>query len=203
MMRLAPILACCLMLCGCAFGDGRGFATVDGTLTVEIGEEEFNTAGGKRGRLESVEVELVQLQMEGDTEVEGGIEHRTSVLPIIGSFNPVAQTSSAPFGPYEVDRGDYVELNCVINRLVVQAKVGDELSRIEVVPAGGIRVTARAELPANRDRAPIITITARLILPDTLMADVDLSDEDAAAARIAANISTEAVLDATWVRKAD
>jgi len=193
-----------LLLAGCAFGDGRGFATIDGTLTVEFSQDEFTTPGGAEGELDSLDISFLELQLEGDTAVEGGTEHRNSVLPIPGTFDPVDRTSSAAFGPYEVDRGDYSQFNAVINRLVVGGKVGDETFRLEIAPEGGIAIKAQADLPVNRERAPAITITARLILPDNLMEAVDpLGDENAAAAQIVANIMADGILDATWVRKAD
>ena len=67
----------CGLLGGCAFGDGRGFATIDGEFAVVMGDGE-----GGEANLVAVTVDIVQLQLEADHVDETGTEHVTSVLPI-------------------------------------------------------------------------------------------------------------------------
>lgn len=189
---------------GCALGDGRGFATADGSLTFELRESDFVTINNADGELESAEIGLVALQLSGDTAVSDGTEHRTSFLPVLGSWDPVEQTASTAFGPYEIDRGDYAELAVVVGRLVLRGTVGAETFRLEIAPPGGIRVTAPAALPVNREEKALITFTTRIILPEALLEGTDpVGQPDATIDLLLQRIQDEGVLDASWVRKAD
>jgi hypothetical protein len=190
------------LLAGCAIGDGRGWATVDGALTIELREDEFVTPGGADGTLLGMDVGLVTLELSGDTVLETGTESRSATLGVAAAWDPVAATTTAPFGPLEIDRGDYARLTAIIGRIVIRAEVGGETHRIEIAPADGVRIPAPADLPANADRPPNITLSARLVLPDTLMDGVDPAADDAGA-RIQANIEAAGSIQATWSRKAD
>lgn len=191
------------LLCGCAIGDGHGFATVDGTVSFELREEAFVTANGDDATLSGMTIGLVSLQMDGDTITADGIERRKATLPVPGDWDPLDATTARAFGPYEIDRGDYVDLSAVLGRIVLAGAVGDETFRLEIAPEGGVPITSEAVLPANRDRPPLITLTVAVAIPKDLMAGTDpIGDPDGAIATIAARMSS-GVLNATWVRKAD
>lgn len=204
LMRCAAMLALALLVASCAFGDGRGFATVEGHLSVEYGEKKFTTAAGEGGKLTSLTVALVAVQLEGDTEVEGGVEHRTAIIAVAGSWAPLAGTQAFPFGPLEIDRGDYTEIVVTTRRMVFEGEVGDAEFRVEVAPEDGLSVRAPADLAANRDRPPNINLSITLQLPEGLLDGLDpVADPDGARAEIAARIVANGVVQAGWERSED
>lgn len=201
--QITTIAALTALLCGCAIGDGHGFATVDGTVSFELREEAFVTASGDDALLTEMTIGLVSLQMDGDTTTDSGIERRQATLPIPGDWDPLDATTARAFGPYEIDRGDYANLSAVLGRIVLSGSVGGETFRLEIAPEGGVGITSEAALPANRSRPPLITLTVAVAIPTDLMAGTDpIGDPDGTIKTIETRMSS-GVLNASWVRKTD
>jgi hypothetical protein len=196
-MQLAVVI-CSTWVLGCALGDGRGFATVDGSLSVTMDS-------GDPPSLDSFEVTVGTLELDGTTITAGyGKEEFTSSLAIGLTSTPLDGATPAPFGPFEVDSGPYSRISVVISKISLSGELGGSSFSLVVKPEGGLRVSAEADLPVNRDELPLISISAVLTLSNNVLGGVDVSKgADTAAAQIAQNVEDGAQLSATWVRRGD
>jgi hypothetical protein len=195
----------CSLTVGCAFGDGQGFATVQGALRFEIGQVATISDAGQAIELDALKINLAFLKLEGTSLLnESFLESRQSIMPVPGEWDLVQGSLPSSFGPYEVIGGAYQELVVVIRRLVLEGTVDGNEFRLEIAPEDGIEFRAVADLPADREHPPVITIAARAIFPETLLNGVDLlGDPELARSQIMANIASDGILDANWTRKSD
>ncbi len=194
---LVVFLSSALIL-SCALGDGRGFATVDGSLSITMDN-------GEAPALEIFEVTVGALQLDGVTVTEGyGTEAVSSALPVGLTFAPLDGAAPASFGPVEVDRGPYSTISVIISKVSVKSELGGTPFDLVLAPVGGIVVSAQADLPINRDELPRISISGVITLSNNVLGGVDLSKGiDAVADKIAQNIEAGASLNATWIRRGD
>lgn len=204
-MRTAiPLALAGVLLVGCAFGEGRGYGTVDGTLVVTLKSDAFEASSGAAGKLTLVTVTVQQLQMEADHALKGGTEHVSTVIPIPASWSPLAGAQTVNFGPLEIDGADYHQLILVVQTLELHGTIGDKPFELTIAPEGGIPIEAPADLPVNREKAPNIHFVASLEVPEDLLAGTDpVADPAAASLAAAAALSSRGILRVDWERTPD
>ena len=204
MIRLSHIVAflTATLGLGCANGDGRGFGTVSGKLRVTFAGTEFETSAGETAKLQRVTVTVSALTMDAPVESASGAGTRTATFAVGSSFGPLAGDFALPFGPFEVDRGDYATLGVKLTLVEFEGEVGDESFKLMVQPKGGIVLTSPAALPVNDTRAPNIDLSVTVKLATDLLDGVDPTTE-AAVTVLEGRVATLGQLGATWTRTDD
>jgi len=187
---------------GCANGDGRGYGTVSGTMTVSLEGETVPVGGDEVGTITALTIGVGAARLETAESAEGGENRLLSLMPIGAHWAPLAGEASIPFGPYEIDQGDYVALSAIITRVDVTIEVGErELTREFVWPEG-LPVSSALDLAVNRDRPPNIILTTELVVNADAFARVDFEADDATE-QVAAGLQASGAINVTWVRKKD
>ena len=202
MFASVVVLSAATVLSGCANGDGQGFGTVSGTMAVSLEGEEFQAPGGGVGVLKSFTIGIGAVRLEAITEVEGGENRQSTLLPIGSHWAPLAGFAQIPYGPLEVDQGDYQILSVLVTRIATTIEVDGEEQSTEHVWPEGFAISAEIDIPVNRDRPPNIGLTTELVVDASAFDNLDLSGDDAAA-QLAARITATSNVNATWIRKAD
>ncbi len=202
MKRLAALMG--FVALSCANGDGRGFASVDGTLRVSAPDDDFKTAAGQAATLERVTVTVASVSLVDTETSDTTVTTKTASLPVGTSFDPLAGEFTLPFGPYEVDRGEFATLAVAIRRVEAEGLVGSDKSfTITYTSTAPLVLTSGADLPVDGKRSPNIHLQITLALPRDLFEGLDpLADgaADALADRLSA---ADGVVKATWTRTGD
>lgn len=203
-VHLIAALGLASTLSACANGDGRGFGTVRGTLRATFSEDDFTTADGKAATLDRLTITVRALGLEAieGTYDDGSAVTRTATVPIGSSFGPLAGDFALPFGPFEVDQGNFGELILWVERVEIEGEVGDESFTVVSTPKPALELRQAAALPINDSRPPDINLTVQLDLPDDLL-DGLAPLAESASAELAQRVSDAARVDATWVRSED
>lgn len=202
--QLGAALAFGVTLSACASGDGRGFGTVRGTLRVTFNEDDFTTADGKAASVDRLTITVRALGLEAieGTYPDGSAVTRTATVPIGSSFGPLKGEFDLPFGPFEVDQGNFGELILWVDRVEIEGEAGDDGFTVVATPKPALEVRQAAALPINDSRPPNINLTVELALPDDLLNGLAPLAESASA-DLSTRVSERARVDATWVRSED
>lgn len=202
--HLGAALVLGVTLSSCANGDGRGFGTVRGTLRVTFDGDDFTTADGKAASVNRLTITVRALGLEAieGTYDDGSAVTRTATVPIGSSFGPLAGDFALPFGPFEVDQGNFGELILWVDRVEIEGEVGDDGFTVVSTPKPTLEVRQAAALPINDSRPPNINLTVQLDLPDDLL-DGLAPLAESASAELVQRVSDAARVDATWVRSED
>lgn len=193
-----------LALGACANGDGHGFASVDGTLRVATPKDNFKTAAGEPAVLERVTLTVSSVGLVELREVNGQRVAKTAALPVGSSFDPLLREYTLPFGPYEVDRGDYNTLSVQVSRVELEGAVGtDRAFTVTLVPDSPLVFESGASLPVDGETAPNVHLQLVLQLPRNVFEGMDPLAKDAANVLSARLAAATGVVNATWTRTGD
>ncbi|MBT9555708.1 MAG: hypothetical protein IV100_06740 [Myxococcales bacterium] len=203
-VHLIAALGLASTLSACANGDGRGFGTVRGTLRVTFDGDEFTTADGKAASVDRLTITVRALGLEAieGTYDDGSAVTRTATVPIGSSFDPLDRDFALPFGPFEVDQGNFGELILWVGRVEIEGEVGDDGFTVVSTRKPTLEVRQAAALPINDSRPPNINLTVQLDLPDDLLEGLAPLAEEASS-DLAQRVNAQARVDATWVRSED
>ncbi len=193
-----------LVLSGaCANGDGRGFASVDGTLRVTAPDDDFTTAAGDPATLERFTVSVANVSLVESTAGTSVVQTRTAALPVGSSFDPLDGDFALPFGPYEVDRGEFDTLSVSIRRFEAAGDANGAAFTMIYAPSTPLVLSSPAALPVDGERAPNVHLQITVDLPKDLLEGIDPLSESAAEALAARLAAAPEVVKATWKRTGD
>ncbi len=203
-VHLCAALGLTFTLSACANGDGRGFGTVRGTLRVTFSGGDFKTADGQTASVDRLTITVRALGLEAieGTYPDGSAVTRTATVPIGSSFGPLAGDFALPFGPFEVDQGNFAQLVLWVERVEIEGEVGDDGFTVVSSSKPTLELKQAAALPVNDSRPPNINLTVALELPDDLLEGLAPLAESAPT-ELGQRVSDRGQLDATWVRSED
>ncbi|MFT5431050.1 MAG: hypothetical protein ACI9OJ_001729 [Myxococcota bacterium] len=192
------------LLTACANGDGRGFGTVSGVMTVSLDGTSFTSVSGESAEVTSITIGVlgIRIAAAADAPTEDETGELLAVLPIGAHWAPMAGRADIPYGPYEVERGDYHTLSVLISRVRLSIDVGGVTQTIEVTWPEGLSVDAEIELAVNSDRPPNIEMVTELVVDAASFDRVDFFGDNIRD-ELALGLARTGVINATWIRKAD
>lgn len=203
-LRYAAVLGLLGLVTACANGDGRGFGTVSGQMTVSLNGTSFTTPSGATGEVTAITigVQAIRIAAAVDAPNENEIGELSAVLPIGAHWAPLAGQADIPYGPYEVVEGDYHTLSVLISRVQLTVDVDGVTRSFALAWPDGLAVDAEIDLPVNDDRPPNIEMVTELVIDSSAFDRIEFfggSIRDP----LVQGLTRTGVINATWVRKAD
>jgi len=219
-IRIICIGIFAMFVAGCAIGDGRGFATVDGTLDLEFegtvskneaGDKvtKFETIDGTTVELSSLKIVVSHLQLESKNADDQGTSELISKLNVGQEFELIQAAPGHQFGPFEIDAGNYQQMAVIISQITIVGTLGGTKLTLKLSPEEPVRVSRLfdSEIDVQRGELPLINFDSELRIATSLFDKVVAAPgEDAAKkaqTQIVSNLMADANFQATFIRKAE
>lgn len=190
-----------LFLQACAFGDGQGFASVQGVIQFVPPPEFGNDSMGRQVSLDRMTLVVGSLNLE--TSIVNGAFYREQI-PIGLDLSIFQGEQAVKFGSIEVDEGLYSRISLRIDSVFIQGTVGEIPFETGVDFPEGLVVANEAVLPVNDGEPPNITMTVLVRLPGALFGALDLHEDSKLwTSEVMTNWQDQIQLDANWIRNSD